>query len=874
MSFTTRKTAHQPAIQTPANPSSGDGAATIGSTTVRNFNPLQAGETQFYSYLEPDLQCDDEIVSTLQKIRVDGQVGKMSDEQELSVKTPRYKLPDDAMESFYPPSGGGAPVETLPHIVFKDPYLAWERPVSTHIETTSVYKVPWMALIAFTEDELRLEPNELEGDTGLFRNFTAESNKLAPRIEQDANLAVQMPLDQVLNLAYCRTPVEVAGHDTSKETSLSAIFLKPSLFNELFRNQGINDGDQRFPDLSRYGYLSHVRQINAEGMPEAGVERFAHHSIVLSHRTGPVNQKNPTPVVVHLVSLEGIENMEWPIPDSAKFVAMPSLYSWTYMCHPPGAFDVERMIRDLGTTRGPLRSTLPWSSTIDVRDNPSSEGQMLAKRFSDGYTLTRHRTKIGEITTALVRGALTPTFVARHILEDLSKNSDCGTDLGIWDREAGLVDITYSVAWQLGKTLAIADREFCISLTRLRSQIHAEAMNQAKANISTRKDAFVPKDEAINATADIMEALDQLQCNGPNTEIGQRRLMDRWKMDRWNGEVKDPVDSSPNRKLDTRYTGARRMAEEFETSADPDNDDIYDKLNQPTSSEWQLVLSWVLDKMFLSGIPFQYLVVDQAYLPPESLRFFHIDPNWMDAFLDGALSLGNHLTTPFDKVRLTIKRLINNYITAPLPTTNQPPPIPSYGFFIRSDVVTHIPDLRVTAEFEPPRVDLNVKSIMRQVLLADGVLMCLVDTSPLSNVPSRLTGLRFTLSPHQLSFEVGTHLDGQSLSTRYMRLSTSPDGSNRPDALCPDYTLTFDEPLKDKGSSIFAWGANNEIRSLQFPAWSNKLLGNLETHMPGKDKDLTSEVMTSALVGMQLTKPTVEIFISVDEESRVPYTTN
>ncbi|RDW57765.1 hypothetical protein BP5796_12566 [Coleophoma crateriformis] len=805
MSFATLKTARHPAIQTSANPSSGDGAATIGSTRWKTS-----------------------ILYKLEKrrsTRTWSQLSKVA--RILCRRSKRSK--------------------------------------------SMAKKVPWMALIAFTEDELRLDPKYLEGDAAISRNFTTEPNKPVPRIEQDANLAVQLPLNQLLNLADCQTPVKVAGHDTSKETSLSAIFLKPSLFNELFRNQSINDGDQRFPDLSRHGYLSHVRQINTEGMAEAGVEKFAHHSIVLSHRTGPVNQKTKTPVVVHLVSLEGIENMEWPIPDSAQFVAMSSLSSWTYMCHPPGTFDVERMIRDLGTTRGPLRGTLPSSSTIDARVDPSSQGQRLAKRFSDGYTLTRHRTKIGEITTALVRGALTPTFVTRPILEDLSKMSDYGTDLEIWDHEAGLVDITYSLAWQLGRTLAMADGGFSIALMKLRSQIYVEAMKQAKGNISMGRDVCVPKDEAMNATANIMEALDKLQGDGPNTEIGQRRLMDRWKMDRWNGEVKDPVGSSPNRKLNTRYTGARKMAEEFKTSADPDSDDIYNELDQPTSSEWQLVLSWTLDKMFLSGIPSQYLVVDPGYLPPESLRFFHIDPNWIDAFLDGALSLGNHLTTRIDKVRLTIKRLINDYITTPLPTTNHPPPIPLYGFLIRSDVVTHFPDLRVTAESEPPKADPNAPPTLRQVLLADGVLMCLVDTSPLSNGPSRLTGLRFTLPPHQLSFEIGTHLDGQSLSTRYKKTYTGSDGSNHSDALCPDYKLTLDESLKDKGSSIFAWGANNEIRSLQFPAWLNKLLENSESNMHGKDENFTCKVMTSALVGMQLTKPPVETFISVDEESRVPY---
>ena len=41
----------------------------------------------------------------------------------------------------------------------------------------------------------------------------------------------------------------------------------------------------------------------------------------------------------------------------------------------------------------------------------------------------------------------------------------------------------------------------------------------------------------------------------------------------------------------------------------------------------------------LRGIPFQYLVPAEDVLPVESLRFFHIDQNWLDALIDGALNV-------------------------------------------------------------------------------------------------------------------------------------------------------------------------------------------------------------------------------------------
>jgi hypothetical protein len=42
----------------------------------------------------------------------------------------------------------------------------------------------------------------------------------------------------------------------------------------------------------------------------------------------------------------------------------------------------------------------------------------------------------------------------------------------------------------------------------------------------------------------------------------------------------------------------------------------------------------------LEGVPFNYLVPDADLLPLETIRFFHVDRNWLDALVQGALSVG------------------------------------------------------------------------------------------------------------------------------------------------------------------------------------------------------------------------------------------
>jgi hypothetical protein len=51
--------------------------------------------------------------------------------------------------------------------------------------------------------------------------------------------------------------------------------------------------------------------------------------------------------------------------------------------------------------------------------------------------------------------------------------------------------------------------------------------------------------------------------------------------------------------------------------------------------------TWLLDLRLLRHIPLSYLVPDSALLPPESIRFFHVDLTWIDRVIDGVFSAAN-----------------------------------------------------------------------------------------------------------------------------------------------------------------------------------------------------------------------------------------
>src|SRR6266545_4609179 len=63
-----------------------------------------------------------------------------------------------------------------------------------------------------------------------------------------------------------------------------------------------------------------------------------------------------------------------------------------------------------------------------------------------------------------------------------------------------------------------------------------------------------------------------------------------------------------------------------------------------------IVRTWLARARLLEGVPFQHLVPDSELLPPESIRFFHVDREWTDALVQGALSVGT--ITTVDRLHL------------------------------------------------------------------------------------------------------------------------------------------------------------------------------------------------------------------------------
>ena len=862
---------------------------------------LADGFARLHSAQVPGLQAGGTYnIETKQTITVDsndlskGNIAPGTTQQ-FEVQAPRFSLPQDAVYSVYPPPGHSATVDCLPHVVLNDPELAWERVGSwdseelPHPADWDRNRVPWLAVLVFTQEELRLSPDELNS---VFEGTSLKDGKAA----QTNTFAVKMPNEdlQLLKKANVLAPYEDV--DSTTEPTTDMIFVQPAFFNSIFANyddtgakiprNGIKDQTPA-PTVAQHRLLAHVRRMNTTGMAHAGEEddiADRDYGIIVCNRTGPLGIQvkdkpdkpaEPQVVAAHLVSIEGIEAMR-PFPLDTKAVSrigLVSLHSWTYESLPPDSIGPADALINLGKLAEPLRKS------FDVPADATPGQKRMCQRLDDGYALSKFRFQTGEDTVSLYRGPLSPKKISAEKLELLSNS---GMNLQILDNDLGIMDITYSAAWQLGRTLAIANRAYTTALTRVRKAILTGAADSAQKQSLELADMSVTASGREQLVQHIIAAVCNLRNLSRCHETDDTgRLDNQWSQSL--GPVPDLSYSSQSvipYVDDALINAAKKVA----SSTDGDQKDPapYDEYNTPYSPDWVLVLRFVLDLYHLVDIPLHYLLPDPAQLPAESLRFFIIDNKWVDALVDGALCLGNQGTLslegvdeqPEDTVRPAIKEAINRYFAFENSKLKYKQPVPKFGFLMRSNVVTQFPDLKVNVS---PEQDKNKAPLLlrHETIGKDMMIGMFGDVKKPDGV---LEALTFTLPPHQQFFSVGRHVKASDISLSYKRNYTAPGHDDDKDRNKPftDDPLTWErgKATPNNRPAVFVWGSQadaNDVRILLVENLVKDLYSNLKTKLTSKShvNDLPFDEIcpTSAMLGFQLNAPAWQLVMQLTPPS-------
>lgn len=303
----------------------------------------------------------------------------MPEPQVFEVVAPQFSLDPKLINSYYPPDGHQDEARILPHICFSDPHLPWERdpgkfvygprdPESPSDPKTYRSMVPWLALIVFDPDELRLSTVD-EAQKLKIPGFE-DASKVDMNKQQNANGTFSMNIGDYLTKVTSRIKYQVGYQKPTGEMSdqqgwdeirtspdpMTAIFPTKALFQRLFENPDYDaaaaakdtqsdpfDGQPRAygrPDnIEGHKYLAHVRHINTTGCPDAGIDQEGLFSVIISGRSGAIGITQPTPQVCHLVSIEHVDStysdiQKWlakPVDGDSDRIGMVSLFSWVYM---------------------------------------------------------------------------------------------------------------------------------------------------------------------------------------------------------------------------------------------------------------------------------------------------------------------------------------------------------------------------------------------------------------------------------------------------------------------------------------------------------------------------------------------------------------
>jgi len=189
-----------------------------------------------------------------------------------------------------------------------------------------------------------------------------------------------------------------------------------------------------------------------------------------------------------------------------------------------------------------------------------------------------------------------------------------------------------------------------------------------------------------------------------------------------------------------RSQNAAEFAKEIETFLEQHRSSFKDPSSLPPSPAKEKIaiadelVEWIARLALLYPVPFQYLVPHTSLLPPESMRFFHLDDNWVNALIDGALSIA--VRTPDQRLssradlQSVLSRIVYQYrlrLQGQQPEWNPSEKYmdtPKSGFLLRSSVVSGWPGVEVTA-ITSAAPDPNLPQILRFDQISEGVLFCL-----------------------------------------------------------------------------------------------------------------------------------------------------
>jgi len=380
----------------------------------------KAVSVTFQQFHQPTLAAGDYKITVEQSVKIDAdksvptvdETKAFSETKLFTVAGERFELnPTDVLGVFPPEGNLGEHSNVLPHIILNRSTLPWERFAETRSsgEQRPPAGIPWLALLLFDEDQ-KPQPKTVKvkdlRETGTkFPEITLETGQHA----DDLVTVIDVP----------QTLLELIM-PTAEELKLSA----------------------------------HVRFGSDDKGKLVGDEL----AILIANRL-PQPGKTST---VHLVSVEGRFKLEGSSLEfdyqntlEGNLIRLVSLKSWSFACEDKKK-DFKALL--LGLNAKPATLRLP--------EVARSAEDLLAR----GYVLLPHYFREGHQIASWYHGPLTPGKVSSpltpgdHEASQFVLPARSSDELIRYDPALAMFDVSYAAAWELGRLLALQDKDFSIGL--------------------------------------------------------------------------------------------------------------------------------------------------------------------------------------------------------------------------------------------------------------------------------------------------------------------------------------------------------------------------------------------------------------------------
>ncbi len=557
--------------------------------------PISADEIEFFDNYRPSLE--DGVYTIRVTSAIDGlDAGDYFDtpiSQDFYVSGPQFSMPPAEVHSCYPPNNSNSIYDQhLPNIVLNKRALPWERYFDKKDGD-----IPWLCLMVFKEQEITVNPQT---------HSTVQSASAAEFLAADGDvLKPAIPTDAV----------------TPQTLRAPCSFITISA--EVFRAVA--------PKAAELKYLAHVRQVNAADQAIDYADESDWFSVISGNRLLKTSGAAGQRFYVHLVSLEGHaaamrdSASAWgrkkSDPTAYQDIALASLYNWTFLSQPE-QLNFRQLVENIAAPSLADPDQLLLRRTVEAGSGAAMDAA--AARFAEGYVPLNYQAPSGENTFAWYRSPLTP-----RIAQPLPPPADgerrrSAAAAMIFDASSGLFDQTYAAAWSLGRATALADGSFSQALRGFRRhcyQLIGKLMDAAASEAATQAEL-----SALLRNGAVRDSFKALLTSEMGAAVGAALKAPN------HPQIAAAANTAPAAANQPPPSeAARRLLSAPAVQA---------LLKDELDDELRPVAQWLARARALYGVPFNHLVPDSAMLPVESLRFFHIDQNWLDAFADGALSAG------------------------------------------------------------------------------------------------------------------------------------------------------------------------------------------------------------------------------------------